>query len=253
MKTINKEALRAQLLAAGMAEEQINATLTASEQDTEPTSDPKVLAELDEIKTALAKGIKKGDLKIEHEDDDDGEEYEIEAEDDDEAEAEMDARAAARGMSKAIQVGNYEGLLSALLKSNAKLVKSLRQERKIFLAKVEKALQGAGSEEIASLKTALEAQGNTLAEIKKGLMVPEAPRGRTGAAPVHHPAEQPAKTTESAWDHTKLKKAIMANMGRWNSDKRDQALNAINMARVDASISAASIAAELDLKLSDIQ
>jgi len=246
MKTINKDALKAQLLAAGMSEEQASGAIAASEQDANPVTDPKILAQLDEIQSTLSKGIKKGDLKIEHEDDD-GEEYEIEAEDDDAAEAEMEARSAAKGMSKAIQTGNYEGLLSDLLKTNAQLHKAIRTERRIFLAKVEKAMSNAGGAEIASLKSTIEAQGNILAEIKKGLAIPEAPRGR-------HPADPNPNANAQGWSHEKLVKAIKAKMEAWGSDKRDRAHEAINLLRVGSDgVTPEGVAQGLGLKLSDAE
>jgi len=256
MKTINKDALKAQLLAAGMSEEQASGAIAASEQDANPVTDPKILAQLDEIQSTLSKGIKKGDLKIEHEDDDDGEEYEIEAEDDDAAEAEMEARAAAKGMSKAIQTGNYEGLLSDLLKTNAQLHKAIRTERRIFLAKVEKAMSNAGGAEIASLKSTIEAQGNILAEIKKGLAIPEAPRGLTSAnpSPLRHPADPNPNANAQGWSHEKLVKAIKAKMEAWGSDKRDRAHEAINLLRVGSDgVTPEGVAQGLGLKLSDAE
>lgn len=249
MKQINKDALRAQLLAAGMTEEQISATLTASEQDAAPITDPKVLAEIEKVRMTLEKGIKKGDLKIEHEDDDEGDDYEIEAEDDDEAEDEMNARAAAKGMSKAIQTGNVEGIFSELLKTNARLVKSLRQERRIFLAKVEKALAGTSGEQIANIKATLEAQGATLAEIKKGLATPEAPRGRTGATPIHHPAEQPVKP-DAGWTPEKINKAIMHNAGGWSDATRSRAKHNLALMTV-GQLSPDKVAEDLKLSIND--
>lgn len=244
MKTINKDALKAQLLAAGMSEEQANAMLAASEQDATP--DP-ALSQIQETLIALEKGIKKGDLKIEHEDDD-GDEYEIEAEDDDEAESEMNARSAAKGMAKGILLNNVEGIISTLLKTNAQLHKALKTERAIFLAKVEKAIKGAGGEEIASLKATLEAQGNTLAEIKKGLAMPEAPRGLTASAPVRHPAE-PAPAAD-VWTDNKLAKAIMNKMGGWTQSKREKAREALLLTTVGG-VSLDKIAADFGLTLAD--